>query len=39
MMSEKSWSVEFSKSALKALERLDKTVSPRILDYLVDLMF
>ena len=37
MMSEKSWSVEFSKSALKALERLDKTVSPRILDYLESL--
>jgi mRNA interferase RelE/StbE len=36
-MSEKSWSVEFSKSALKALERLDKTVSPRILDYLESL--
>jgi mRNA interferase RelE/StbE len=37
MMSEKSWSVEFSKSALKALERLDKTVSPRILGYLESL--
>jgi mRNA-degrading endonuclease RelE of RelBE toxin-antitoxin system len=36
-MSEKSWGVEFSKSALKALKRLDKTVSPRILDYLESL--
>jgi len=37
MMSEKNWSVEFSKSAFRALERLDKTVSPRILDHLESL--
>jgi len=37
MMSEKSWSVEFSKPALKTLERLNKTLSPRILDYLESL--
>ena len=30
-MSEKSWSVEFSKSALKDLERSSKSVSQRIL--------
>jgi mRNA interferase RelE/StbE len=33
-MREKKWSVELSKSCLKALERLEKTVSCRILDHL-----
>jgi mRNA interferase RelE/StbE len=33
-MSEKSWSVEFSKSALKDLERSGKPISLRILDNL-----
>jgi mRNA-degrading endonuclease RelE of RelBE toxin-antitoxin system len=37
MMSEKSRGVEFSKSAFKALERLDKSVLPRILNYLESL--
>jgi mRNA interferase RelE/StbE len=37
MMPEKSWSVEFSKPALKTLERLEKNARVRILDYLEDL--
>lgn len=36
-MPEKVWSVELSKSALKALEPLGKTVSSRILDRLEEL--
>lgn len=36
-MSEKSWRVEFSKSALKDLERSGKLVSLRILDNLDNL--
>ena len=36
-MPEKSWSVEFSKSALKALQRLDKTASLRVLGRLGEL--
>lgn len=36
-MREKKWSVELSKSCLKALERLEKTVSCRILDHLEEL--
>ena len=36
-MSEKSWSVEFSNSALKTLQRLDKTASLRVLDRLGEL--
>jgi mRNA interferase RelE/StbE len=36
-MSERSWSVEFSNSALKDLERSGKLVSLRILDSLKDL--
>jgi len=36
-MPEKLWSVELSKSTLKALERLGKTASSRILDRLGEL--
>ncbi|MGZ4887006.1 MAG: type II toxin-antitoxin system RelE family toxin [Candidatus Aminicenantales bacterium] len=36
-MSEESWSVEFSKAALKDLERSSKSVSQRILDILENL--
>jgi len=36
-MPEKSWSVEFSNSALKALQRLDKKASLRVLDRLGEL--
>ncbi len=36
-MPEKSWSVELSKSVLKALQRLDKTASLRVLDGLGEL--
>jgi len=37
MMPGKSWSVEFSKSAFKALEHLERRASLRILDNLGDL--
>ena len=37
MMPEKSWSVELSKSAIKALAHLEKTAAIRILDRLEEL--
>lgn len=36
-MPEKNWSVEFSRSSLKSLEKLEKKVSLRILDRLEEL--